>query len=168
MQTDTRSWAHHRTDGRPEERTVRTERKHALAECLLSEVLGLEWSKVHREAERWEAVISDAVEERIVELLADPGTCPHGNPIPRSSNRPDQSAAVPLASVPEGLVRVVRIAEELEDDDEALAFLERCGLLPGRLAEVTGRDGGYVEVIASVADASVPPHVAAQTFVEPR
>lgn len=150
------------------ETAVPTERKHALAERLLSDVIGLEWSKVHREAERWEAVISDEVEERLVDLLSDPGTCPHGNPIPHSRNRPDQSAAVPLASADEGLVRVVRIAEELEDDDEALLLLEGCGLVPGRLAEVAGRDGDHVKVIASVSDVIVPPHVAALTFVEPR
>ena len=55
-------------------------RKHRLAERLLVDVIGLEWHKVHREAGRWEHVISDAVEARLVELLGDPATCPHCNP----------------------------------------------------------------------------------------
>ncbi len=59
-------------------------RKHRLAERLLVDVIGLEWHKVHREAGRWEHVISDDVEARLVELLGDPATCPHGNPIPGS------------------------------------------------------------------------------------
>jgi DtxR family transcriptional regulator, iron-dependent repressor len=63
------------------ERVVRT---HRLAERLLVDVIGLEWHKVHREAGRWEHVISDDVEARLVELLGDPSTCPHGNPIPGS------------------------------------------------------------------------------------
>src|SRR6201986_1478062 len=66
-------------------------RKHRLAERLLVDVIGLEWHKVHREAGPWEHVISDDVEARLVELLGDPATCPHGNPIP-GSHSPAPSA----------------------------------------------------------------------------
>src|SRR4029077_6785250 len=57
-------------------------RKHRLAERLLTDIIGLEWHKSHVEARRWEHVISDDVEARLVELLDHPTTCPHGNPIP--------------------------------------------------------------------------------------
>ena len=57
-------------------------RRHRLAERLLTDVIGLEWEKVHREADRWEHAISADVEEKLVQLLGDPATCPHGNPIP--------------------------------------------------------------------------------------
>ncbi len=57
-------------------------RKHRLAERLLVDVIGLEWHKAHAEAGRWEHAISDEVEGKLVELLGNPGTCPHGNPIP--------------------------------------------------------------------------------------
>ncbi len=57
-------------------------RRHRLAERLLVDVIGLEWEKVHREADRWEHAISADVEQKLVELLGDPATCPHGNPIP--------------------------------------------------------------------------------------
>src|SRR6476620_6295978 len=57
-------------------------RRHRLAERLLVDVIGLEWEKVHKEADRWEHAISAEVEEKLVELLGDPGTCPHGTPIP--------------------------------------------------------------------------------------
>src|ERR1035441_9747460 len=74
-------------------------RKHRLAERLLVDVIGLEWHKVHREAGRWEHVISDDVEARLVELLGDPAPCPHGNPIPGSHStapatptRPDRKS----------------------------------------------------------------------------
>src|SRR4051794_9384905 len=53
-------------------------RKHRLAERLLTDIIGLEWHKAHMEATRWEHVISDEVESRIVELLHNPTTCPHG------------------------------------------------------------------------------------------
>src|SRR5205823_13080070 len=59
-------------------------RKHRLAERLLTDVIGLEWHKTHSEACRWEHVISDDVEAHLVELLGNPTTCPHGNPIPGS------------------------------------------------------------------------------------
>ena len=61
-------------------------RRHRLAERLLVDVIGLEWEKVHREADRWEHAISTDVEEKLVLLLGDPATCPHGNPIPGSKN----------------------------------------------------------------------------------
>jgi DtxR family Mn-dependent transcriptional regulator len=57
-------------------------RKHRLAERLLTDVIGLPWHKAHVEACRWEHVMSDEVEERLVKLLDNPTTCPHGNPIP--------------------------------------------------------------------------------------
>ena len=57
-------------------------RKHRLAECLLTEVIGLEWDKVHDEACRWEHVMSELVERRLLELLGHPTESPYGNPIP--------------------------------------------------------------------------------------
>ena len=57
-------------------------RKHRLAECLLVGVIGLPWEEVHVEACRWEHVISEEVERRLVELLDYPVHCPHGNLIP--------------------------------------------------------------------------------------
>ena len=57
-------------------------RKHRLAERLLVDIIGLDWDKAHVEAGRWEHVISDDVEARLVVLLDNPTTCPHGNPIP--------------------------------------------------------------------------------------
>ena len=60
-------------------------RKHRLAERLLVDVIGLPWHLVHEEAGRWEHVISDEVMARLVQILGDPATCPHGNPIPGSA-----------------------------------------------------------------------------------
>lgn len=140
-------------------------RRHRLAERLLRDVIGLEWWKVHREAASWEQVISDDVEARLMELLGDPGTCPHGNPIPGSVNLPDQSDAVLLKDAPEGPISVVRIEEELEEDDDALLLMERIGFIPGRNAEIAGSDDEGVKVIGSVADGVLPPHVARMTWV---
>src|SRR3974377_1904465 len=61
---------------------TRVMRKHRLAECLLVGVIKLPWEEVHIEACRWEHVISENVERRLVELLGYPVRCPHGNLIP--------------------------------------------------------------------------------------
>lgn len=142
-----------------------TVRKHMLAERLLRDVIGLDWSDVHRQARRWETVISDEIEAKLVELMDDPGTCPHGNPMPGSGNRPDQSDAILLSEAGEGPFHVVRIAEELEEDDDALRLLERAGLTPGAAGEVLASGPDGLEVAGSIADAVVPAHVARQTFV---
>ena len=57
-------------------------RRHRLAERLLTDVIGLEWEKVHREADRWEHAISADVEEKLVVLLGDPGHVPARQPDP--------------------------------------------------------------------------------------
>jgi DtxR family Mn-dependent transcriptional regulator len=61
---------------------VEVMRKHRLAELLLVEVIGLDWERVHDEACRWEHVMSEAVERRLIELLNNPTHSPFGMPIP--------------------------------------------------------------------------------------
>src|SRR6202044_1248783 len=61
---------------------TRVRRKHRLAECLLIDVIKMPWEEVHIEACRWEHVISESVERRVLELLDYPVRCPHGNLIP--------------------------------------------------------------------------------------
>ena len=123
-------------------------RKHRLAERLLVDVIGLEWHKVHREAGRWEHVISDDVEARLVELLGDPATCPHGNPIPGSHSPAPGVDTRPLAETVEGeRVRLVRISEEVEMNFGSLELLDEGGFIPGAVARVSGRDPeGTIEV----------------------
>jgi DtxR family transcriptional regulator, Mn-dependent transcriptional regulator len=150
------------------DRAVTAVRQHRLTERLLADVIGLDWWKVHHEAERWEGVISDEVERHLVDLLEDPGTCPHGNPIPGSSNRPAHPDAVRLLDATPGPVYVVRITEELESDDEALQLLERCGFIPGLHAEVKAVAPDAGEVAGTIADATLPRHVAWHTFVAAR
>jgi DtxR family Mn-dependent transcriptional regulator len=123
-------------------------RKHRLAERLLVDVIGLEWHKVHREAGRWEHVISDDVEARLVELLGDPATCPHGNPIPGSGRVAPSATTRPLAEVGAGeRVRLLRISEEVELNMVSLTLLGEGGFIPGVVAVVGDTSGdGTVEV----------------------
>ncbi|HEX3334304.1 MAG TPA: metal-dependent transcriptional regulator [Acidimicrobiales bacterium] len=132
-------------------------RKHRLAERLLVDVIGLEWHKVHREAGRWEHVISDDVEARLVELLGDPATCPHGNPIPGSRSPAPAVETRPLADVGEGeRVRLLRISEEVELNLGSLTLLDESGFIPGVVARVGGRDtDGAMEVTVEGGDAAI-------------
>src|SRR5918992_1346335 len=107
-------------------------RRHRLAERFLVEIVGLPWHLAHEEATEWGRVISDRVEERIVELLDDPGTCVHGNPIPGSRHRVDQRDLQPLHRVGPGeRVRLERLTEDLELDLDVMRFFEESGLMPG-------------------------------------
>jgi DtxR family transcriptional regulator, Mn-dependent transcriptional regulator len=127
-------------------------RRHRLAERLLTDVIGLEWYKVHREAGRWEHVISDDVEVRLVELLGDPSTCPHGNPIPGSAHAAPPAAQHPLSdSEPGTKVRLVRISEDVELDMTSLTYLDQHGFVPGVTATVASRgpDGTLVLEVGS-------------------
>ena len=134
---------------------VKVVRKHRLAERLLVDVIGLEWHKVHREAGRWEHVISDEVEARLVELLGDPSTCPHGNPIPGSRSTPAVSAQMPLADAAQGqTVRLERVSEQVELDLGALAYLDEHGFIPGATAVVASR-GPDGTLLLEVDDATV-------------
>ena len=107
-------------------------RRHRLAECFLTEVLGLNWTDAHSEAGRWEHVISPTVEEAMLKVLGEPETCPHGNPIPGSGYE-EPAGAVVLSKIDAGdPFTVVRIPEELEWETGQLEFLENTGLMPGR------------------------------------
>lgn len=142
-------------------------RRHRLAERLLTDVIGLEWEKVHREADRWEHAISADVEERLVELLGDPATCPHGNPIPGSAHRIDDSDFITLAEAEPGRVSVTRINEKLELDDEALSLLSTARLIPGCAAEVVGVESEGVRVRTSAREEIIPERIARLMFVRP-
>ena len=132
---------------------VRVMRKHRLAERLLVDVIGLEWEDVHAEACRWEHVMSDAVELRLLQLLGNPTESPYGNPIPGLEELQTSSQASgiedfrigvePLDQVLDNAtgesVRVLvrRIAEPVQTDDGAMAVLRKAGALPGREVDST-------------------------------
>ncbi len=131
-------------------------RKHRLAERLLVDVIGLDWSEVHTEACRWEHVMSEAVERRLVEVLEHPTTSPYGNPIPGLAelgldrvSEPtgplirlsDVTGAGPVAVV------VRRIAEHVQTDVALMARLREAGVVPdARVTVVPGADGVLISV----------------------
>ncbi len=118
-------------------------RKHRLAERLLTDVLGLDSEHAHNEACRWEHVISDLVEQRLVEVLGDPSTSPFGNPIPNgdatqvwSDLITTQQAATRGA---DGMV--ARISERLQVDVDVMRSLREAGIVPGVRARCSLENG---------------------------
>jgi DtxR family transcriptional regulator, Mn-dependent transcriptional regulator len=142
-------------------------RRHRLAERLLVDVIGLEWEKVHKEADRWEHAISADVEEKLVQLLGDPATCPHGNPIPGSGHAIEGPSPVPLTQIQPGPVVVRRISEKLEIDDDAIAFLARADLKPGSNAVVVATSTDGVQVKNAQGEQTVPRKLASLMYVVP-
>ncbi|MGY9072598.1 MAG: metal-dependent transcriptional regulator [Acidimicrobiales bacterium] len=114
----------------------RTVRRHRLAECFLTDILGLSWAEAHVEAGKWEHVISDNVEVAMTRVLGAPTTCPHGNPIPGSSYEAPETTVLSQLSVGQDFV-ISRIPEELEFTDGLLVFLEASGLTPGNQGIIT-------------------------------
>lgn len=114
----------------------RVVRRHRLAERFLTDMLGLSWAEAHKEAGKWEHVISLPVEQAIVRVLNDPTTCPHGNPIPGADYVAPTSVPLSEVSVGAGFT-VSRIPEELEFTPGLLEFLEDADVVPGRAGTIT-------------------------------
>ncbi len=108
---------------------VRVVRRNRLAECFLTQMLGMSWDEVHAEACRLEHAISSKVEERLVAVLGNPTNCPHGHPIPPSDLSDPERPGVPLAQLSAGDGATVHgVTEGLS---EMLRYLADIGLRPG-------------------------------------
>jgi DtxR family Mn-dependent transcriptional regulator len=151
------------TEGRHQ--ATRVMRKHRLAECMLVEMLKMPWEEVHAEACRWEHVMSDSVERRLMEILDHPTVSPFGNPIPGlaeidSTLETEPVAAKNLVTITEIVgeepsgVTIRRLAETIQLDEEVMARLRRVGALPGARVKAyrvgtgvfIGSAGEYTEV----------------------
>ena len=140
-------------------------RKHRLAERLLTDIIGLPWNKAHVEACRWEHVISDEVEERLVDLLGQPTTCPHGNPIPGAGKvRSDLVALSDRA--PGDTVRHERVTERIEIDMESLTYLSDHKFTPGAGAVIRSKaPDGTMTLELDEGTIALGPALASQLFV---
>ena len=160
---------------------TRVMRKHRLAECLLTDVIGLPWEEVHIEACRWEHVMSESVETRLVKLLDNPTVCPHGNPIPGLDELGAEHVAAPVESVlttmtelagAQGVSVVVRrISEQVQSDPALMLKLKQVGIQPGREVTLAASDDGVRVTGDGDADdtlAEIPRDVAAHVFVTRR
>lgn len=131
-------------------------RKHRLAERLLVDVIGLELEKVHAEACRWEHVMSDDVERRLIEVLDDPRTSPYGNPIPGlerigySVSAEDDPTSIRLSALDADMpqrVRIRAIGENVQIDTELISEFRAAGVEP--LKTVTATRRGHLVILES-------------------
>lgn len=126
---------------------VNVVRKHRLAERLLLDVIGVDWAQAHEEACRWEHVMSDNVETRLLQLLENPKTDPYGNPIPFSDHVTSSQGSKSLWQVIEEKgdvvgVEVLRIGEPLQAETNMLALFQSADIIPGALISVESSTGG--------------------------
>ena len=107
-------------------------RRNRLAERLLTDMLGMPWDEVYAEACILEHAITDRVEERLVEVLGDPQTCPHGDPIP-PKDQPNRCATASRwhksSPAPKSRFRAHRA-------DAGPRYLAQVGLRPGARLQV--------------------------------
>jgi DtxR family Mn-dependent transcriptional regulator len=112
-------------------------RRHRLSERLLTDILHMEWDKVHDAACKLEHGITDEIVKPLEKTLGHPRTCPHGNPIPTKCGGIIEEESQPLTAVNEGeQCTIVKITEEKED---LLRYLSTMGLVPGVSLEVVGK-----------------------------
>lgn len=156
---------------------VRVMRKHRLAERLLVDVIGLDLPHVHEEACRWEHVMSDEVEQRILTIIKDPLVSPYGNPIPGLAELDSQFEATGpaggqhlltvLTGDAEQEFTVVRIGEPAQVEPDVLALLGEAGVAPGQ--KISARVEGDRVVVVGAAEGdtavSLPDDVASHIFV---
>lgn len=146
------------TEGR--KLAIEVMRKHRLAELLLANIIGLDWHLVHEEACRWEHVMSEQVERKILELVPDVEKSPFGNPIPglehlgRGESTALHEEVTPLIELLDQEVMVKRIAEPLQVYSDALAHLQAAQVIPGAIV-IAKSAGDRVQVSSADGQHSV-------------
>ena len=112
--------------------------RHHLVERMLTELLGMEWYKVHDEAERLEHAVSDDLERKLIQKLGAEGPCPHGNEIGTPPTERRKLGLMLLAEVPAG--KRVKVVGMYERDRALLEYLDGLGLRPGSQVQVLSRN----------------------------
>lgn len=170
-------------------KATRVMRKHRLAERLLLDVIGLDWELVHDEACRWEHVMSEQVERKLLGLLSGPFESPYGNPIPGldelgGAGAEGSGAVRPLTDMVDGVVGIAsgagvgadgpepglplvvrRLGETLQSDHALLARLLAVDCRPGRRV-AAHRSGRAIRVRTGLGDLELSPAAAQYVFVE--
>jgi DtxR family Mn-dependent transcriptional regulator len=120
-------------------------RRHRLWERFLTDILGLQWDKVHDEACRLEHATSPETEERLAALLGDADTCPHGHPIPDKNGTTKDQKLRPLSDFDAG--QTVRISAVAIEEGRLLRKIGKLGLKPKSIAKIENKDNdGSVEL----------------------
>jgi DtxR family Mn-dependent transcriptional regulator len=113
-------------------------RRHRLIELFLVNVLGMNWTEVHEEAERLEHAVSERLIDRIDEMLGRPAADPHGDPIPGPEGKLIRQSYSDLLNCP--LATPLVVARVTDQDAEFLRFVEQRDLKPGQRIAIESRD----------------------------
>jgi DtxR family Mn-dependent transcriptional regulator len=143
-------------------------RRHRLIEQFLVQVMGMDWSEVHPEAEELEHAVSERLVERMDEMLGFPSVDPHGDPIPNAQGVVAAPVLPNLLTCDLGAaLRVARVADQSRD---FLQLVERRGLKPGSGVRIERRDEAADTVdlrLESGEPLSLGNRAASKIFVEP-
>jgi DtxR family Mn-dependent transcriptional regulator len=121
--------------------------RHRTVEAYLVKVMGIPWDEVHEEAHSMEHSISERLETKMLEMIGDIKTCPHGHPIGDFPREPGE----PMPAVPVGSrILVLRLENEAE---ELLHYMKRHGVEPGETYTVSGRSGEDVDALTELRSA---------------
>ncbi len=112
-------------------------RRHRLIELFLVEVMKMDWSEVHEDAEALEHAVSDKFLAKMDEMMGYPTEDPHGDPIPVAGAEIPASQTRKLSDVPSGNYQLSRVNDQ---DPEFLDWLSASGLRPGTRFAVTSHD----------------------------
>ncbi len=112
--------------------------RHHLVERMLHEMLGVEWYKVHEEAERLEHSISEDVEQRLIARLGLEGACPHGNQINKSAAERRRLGLAQLWEAAPGSFAGVDSMHER--DRRLLEYFDGLGIRPGVRLRIVKRN----------------------------
>jgi DtxR family Mn-dependent transcriptional regulator len=113
-------------------------RRHRLIEQFLVQVLGMNWTEVHDEAERLEHAVSERLIDRIDEMLGRPAVDPHGDPIPGPEGELTQTSYADLLTAP--LQTDLFVTRVTAQDADFLRFVEQRDLKPGQRLQIEARD----------------------------
>ena len=103
-------------------------RRHRLSERFLVDKLGVKWEEAHEQAHKLEHGISKVVENKLYEMLGEPKTCPHGNPVPDVAGSIKEERSYPLSTLNKNdKVKIVKITDE---EPKLLCYLATLGLMP--------------------------------------
>jgi DtxR family Mn-dependent transcriptional regulator len=106
--------------------------RHRLVEAFLVKVMGVPWDEVHEEAEAFEMGVTPTLEARMLSMIGEARTCPHGHPIGDYPREP----GVPLTAAPTGSqIRILRFENE---DHDLLRMFRRAGVEPGASYMIAG------------------------------
>ena len=140
-------------------------RKHRLAERFLTDMLKMNWIRVHEEACKLEHALTEEVTSKLEEALGNPKVCPHGNPIPTKNGEIEEVPAKPLPHLNlRKLVTVIRITDER---NEILELLDTYNIKPGRKLSLIENNyaNRYVRVCVGNSDIKLPWKIASAIWV---